>query len=163
MDLERFKQRSKSQKTENKRYFDKLRKLKPKQLDQRFHNLHEEVFAEVDCLECANCCKTTGPLFTNADIDRLANHLRLSPGEFIDRYLHVDEDGDFVLQQLPCPFLGADNYCSVYEARPKACREFPHTDRNKMHQILRLTQKNIEVCPAVLEMVERMKKAYSNH
>ncbi|MDZ7846371.1 MAG: YkgJ family cysteine cluster protein [Owenweeksia sp.] len=112
----------------------------------------------MNCLDCANCCKTTGPLFTHRDIDRLARHLSITPAAFIAKFLRTDEDNDFVLQQLPCPFLGTDNYCSVYEVRPKACHEFPHTNRNRMHQILYLTQKNAEVCPAVFEMVEEIKK-----
>jgi Fe-S-cluster containining protein len=82
----------------------------------------------------------------------------MKPGELIDKYLRVDEDKDYVVKSSPCPFLGADNYCSVYEDRPKACREYPHTDRKKMVQILDLTLKNTQVCPAVFEMVERLKK-----
>jgi len=157
MDLHQFRQQARSQRKENQKFFKRLKSLKPRQLDEQFHELHDEVFAEINCLNCANCCKTTGPLFTDTDINRLAKHFGLRPAEFIDQYLRVDEDGDFVLQVLPCPFLGEDNYCSVYEVRPKACREYPHTDRNKMHQILELTRKNAEACPAVLEMVNRMK------
>ncbi|MAN04933.1 MAG: zinc/iron-chelating domain-containing protein [Owenweeksia sp.] len=157
MDLHQFRQQARSQRKENQKFFKRLKSLKPRQLDEQFHELHDEVFAEINCLNCANCCKTTGPLFTDTDINRLAKHFGLRPAEFIDQYLRVDEDGDFVLQVLPCPFLGEDNYCSVYEVRPKACREYPHTDRNKMHQILELTRKNAEACPAVMEMVNRMK------
>jgi Fe-S-cluster containining protein len=74
--------------------------------------------------------------------------------------LRIDEDRDYVLQSVPCTFLGADNYCSIYQVRPKACREFPHTDRIKQHQLLKLTEKNIEVCPAVFEIVEKLKKEF---
>ncbi|MGB0176278.1 MAG: YkgJ family cysteine cluster protein, partial [Owenweeksia sp.] len=124
MDLEQFRRQARSQRKENQKFFKRLKGIKPKQLDHHFHDLHDEVFAEVNCLNCANCCKTTGPLFTDSDINRLARHFNLKPAEFIDQYLRVDEDGDFVLQTLPCPFLGDDNYCSVYEVRPKACREY---------------------------------------
>ena len=99
-----------------------LKKKKPKDLDDRMHNLHEEAFQKIDCLECANCCKTTGPLFTDKDTERLAKHLRMKPSQFESTYLQIDEEGDRVLKSLPCPFLGSDNYCSVYEHRPKACR-----------------------------------------
>jgi Fe-S-cluster containining protein len=84
--------------------------------------------------------------------------LRMKPGDFIEHYLRIDEDHDYVLKSSPCPFLGTDNYCKVYESRPKACREYPHTDRKKMVQIMDLTYKNTLVCPAVLEMVERIKR-----
>jgi len=88
----------------------------------------------------------------------MAKHLRIKPGYFIETYLRIDEDKDYVLKQAPCPFSGSDNYCSVYEARPNACREYPHTDRKRMEQILDLTYRNTLVCPAVLEITERLKK-----
>ena len=120
--------------------------------------LHEDEFSRTDCLTCANCCKTTGPLFTQKDIERIAKHFRMKPGEFIDTYLRLDEENDFVLQQVPCPFLGADNYCSIYEKRPKACREYPHTDRKDFHKISNITIRNTAVCPAAYNIVEEMKR-----
>ena len=69
---------------------------------------------------------------------------------------------DYVLQTVPCTFLGEDNSCSIYEVRPKACREYPHTNRIKQHQILNLTEKNVEVCPAVYNIVEKLKKKLIN-
>ncbi|MDA9898322.1 YkgJ family cysteine cluster protein [Flavobacteriales bacterium] len=157
MDLERHKTLVKQKAKENKAFFQQVKRLKPKALDQKMHQIHEEVFACTDCLECANCCTTTGPLFTDKDISRIAKHLRLRPSEFTEKYLRIDEDKDYVLQSVPCAFLGDDNRCSIYDVRPKACREFPHTDRVKQHQILNLTQKNVAVCPAVYEIVEKLK------
>ena len=83
--------------------------------------------------------------------------------QFIETYLRIDEDNDYVLQSVPCPFLGADNYCSVYDHRPKACREFPHTDRKKFQQISNLTLKNVAICPAAYNIVEEMKKRLPNY
>jgi len=140
-----------------KKLKQKLSKIKTKELDQLFHEQHDEVFEEVDCLECANCCKTTSPIFRDADIERLAKHLRMKASEFTSKYLHLDEEQDYVLNAAPCPFLADDLYCTVYESRPKACREYPHTDRKNMSQILNLTVKNTQVCPAVGEMMERIK------
>tara|TARA_R100001369_G_scaffold37724_1_gene63171 strand:+ start:12348 stop:12845 length:498 start_codon:yes stop_codon:yes gene_type:complete len=145
--------------SENKKFFGKLRKKPPKDLDYVMQDLHEAEFRKTDCLKCANCCKTTGPLFTNADIERIAKHFRMKPQKFIDQFLRVDEDNDYVLQSVPCTFLGADNYCSIYEVRPKACREFPHTDRKKFQKISSLTLKNVAICPAAYNIVEEMKKA----
>lgn len=159
MDLKRHKILVKQKAKENKAFFQQVKRLKPKVLDKQIHQLHEEVFACTDCLKCANCCTTTGPLFTDKDISRIAKHLRLRPSEFTEKYLRIDEDNDYVLQSVPCTFLGDDNRCSIYDVRPKACREFPHTDRAKQHQILNLTEKNVAVCPAVYEIVERMKDA----
>ncbi len=150
--------KAKEKQAENKKFFTKLRKKPPKNLDYIMQQLHEEEFEKTDCLECANCCKTTGPLFTNSDIERISKYLRLKPQKFIENYLRVDEDNDYILQQVPCAFLGSDNYCSIYEVRPKACREFPHTDRKKFHQISHLTMKNVAICPAAYNIVEAMKK-----
>ncbi|MTG97033.1 MULTISPECIES: YkgJ family cysteine cluster protein [Myroides] len=149
---------AKDKHNENKKYFDKLKKKPPKDLDYKMEEIHEQVFDRIDCLSCANCCKTTGPLFTNADIERIAKHLRLKPQQFIDQYLRIDEDRDYVLQSVPCTFLDADNYCMIYDVRPKACREYPHTDRKKFNQITNLTLKNVAICPAAFEVVEEMKK-----
>ena len=132
--------------------------MKPKVLDKLIHPLHEEVFECTDCLKCANCCTTTGPLFTDKDISRIAKHLRIKPFEFTQQYLRIDEDRDYVLKSVPCTFLGEDNHCSIYKVRPKACREYPHTDRKKQNQLLNLTEKIIEVCPAVFNIVEKLKK-----
>lgn len=158
MDLQRFGIKAKKQSDDNKKFLQNLKKKDARKVDAVFHQLHEEVFEEIDCLTCANCCKTTSPIFYQTDIERAAKATRMKPGDFVEKYLRVDEDKDFVLKSSPCPFLGTDNYCSIYEDRPKACREYPHTNRKKMVQIMELTHKNTLVCPAVLEMVERLKK-----
>ena len=158
MDLEKFNKEAKRKSAENKAFLQKLKNKDSRKIDDAFHRLHEEVFSEIDCLTCANCCKTTSPIFYQTDIERVSKALRLKPGDFIEKYLRIDEDRDYVLKSSPCPFLGSENYCSVYADRPKACREYPHTNRKKMVQIMELTHKNTLVCPAVLEIVERMKK-----
>lgn len=149
---------AKDKEREHKKFFGKLRNKPPRDLDYIMQDLHEAEFRNTDCLKCANCCKTTGPLFTNSDIERISKHFRMKPKIFIDTYLRLDEEQDYVLQTVPCTFLGADNYCSIYDVRPKACREFPHTDRKKFHQISHLTLKNVAICPAAYHIVEAMKK-----
>ncbi|MEP2937024.1 MAG: YkgJ family cysteine cluster protein [Gilvibacter sp.] len=161
--LQQLPERAKDMHKENKKFFDKLNKKPPKQLDRLMQDLHQEEFERTDCLTCANCCKTTGPLFTDKDITRIAKYLRLKPQKFIETYLRVDEDNDYVLQQVPCSFLGADNYCSIYDVRPKACSEFPHTDRKKFEKISNLTLKNVAICPAAFNIVEEMKKRLPNY
>ncbi len=143
---------------ESKKYFDKLKKKVPKNLDYAMQELHDAEFKKTNCLDCANCCKTTGPLFTNADIERIAKHLKLKPQQFIDNYLQVDEDKDYILKSVPCNFLDIENQCFIYDVRPKACREFPHTDRKKFNQITDLTLKNVAICPAAYNIVEKMKQ-----
>ena len=156
--LKNLPQKAKDTHNENKKFFAKLRKKPPKNLDVLMQELHHDEFERTDCLTCANCCKTTGPLFIDRDIERISKHFRMKPQKFIETYLRVDEDNDYVLQSVPCTFLGPDNYCSIYEVRPKACREFPPTDRKKFHQITNLTLKNVAICPAAYNIVEEMKK-----
>lgn len=158
MDLDFYKKQAKAKQKEHRKLLDGIKKKPPKNLDYLVQDTHEEVFEEVNCLECANCCKTTGPLYTEKDIDRIAKHLRMKPADFEQKFLRVDEDKDKVLQNLPCFFLNKDNTCSIYEVRPKACREYPHTDRKKIYQINHLTIKNTLICPAAYIFVEKMMK-----
>ena len=135
----------------------KLKKKKPKNLDSIVHQLHDKAFDEFDCLDCASCCKTIGPRLTNKDIERLAKHLKMKMSAFTNQYILIDEDGDYVFKDHPCPFLLPDNYCIVYENRPKACREYPHTNRKRFYQILELSHKNCETCPVVYDIFEELK------
>lgn len=143
---------------ENKKYFVKLKKKPPKRLDLIVHEIHDLEFESTDCLDCANCCKTTSPIFSEKDISRISKHLKMKEHQFISQYLHRDEDDFMVLNSVPCSFLDTDNSCFIYDVRPKACREYPHTNRKKFAQLTDLTLKNTEVCPAVYNIVENLKK-----
>ncbi len=123
MDLAAFKVKAQTQSLQNKKFLNSLKKRNPREVDDQFHTVHEEVFSEMDCLTCANCCKTTSPIFYQTDVERVAKALRMKPGDFIEKYLRIDEDKDYVLKSSPCPFLDEDNRCRVYQDRPKACRE----------------------------------------
>nr|WP_319998771.1 YkgJ family cysteine cluster protein [uncultured Draconibacterium sp.] len=155
---EELKQLTDKSRPETNALLKKLKKKKLKRLDDVVHTLHYEAFDNFDCLDCANCCKTIGPRLFDKDIERLAKHLKMKVADFMDQYIKTDEDGDFVFNEHPCPFLLPDNYCMVYESRPKACREYPHTDRKRFYQILDLSHKNCETCPIVLEVFEELKK-----
>ncbi len=144
--------------------FKKIKGIKKNKLDEVFHKNHEHVFNKIDCLDCANCCKTTSPIFRDTDIKRLAKHFRVKPYDFINTYLKLDTDQDYVLKSSPCPFLWEDNNeCSVYENRPLACREYPHTNRKNMYQIIELTKKNIEICPAVCEIINEIEQKFETN
>jgi hypothetical protein len=128
-------------------------------VDKAFAREHQRVFSSVDCLSCANCCRSLGPRITLTDIKHISGRLKLKAPDFIQQFLYRDEDGDYVFRSMPCPFLQEDNYCSIYDVRPRACAEYPHTDRRNMHQILNLTLLNSSTCPAVYEIIERLKKS----
>jgi len=142
--------------------FKKWKKKPPEKLDEKIQKLHSEVFENIDCLNCANCCRTLGPRITDRDIGKLARFLKIRPSDFVSKYLKIDEDKDYVFKSMPCPFLNNENYCTVYVQRPKACCDYPHTDRRKFSQILELTFKNTFTCPAVYEIVEKLKMGVRN-
>jgi Fe-S-cluster containining protein len=144
--------------TETTQWVKKLKARQPKNLDDVVHELHDDAFNRFSCLDCANCCKTIGPRLTDKDIATLARYLKMKPADFFEKYVITDEDNDFVFSQHPCPFLLPDNYCMVYESRPKACREYPHTDRKRFYQILPLSHKNCETCPVVFEIFGELRK-----
>ena len=118
--------------------------------------LHEETFSRIDCLACGNCCKNYSPRFKQPDIKRIARRLRIKEGELISLHLKLDEDGDFVTKQSPCPFLGEDNYCSIYEDRPSDCRRYPYTDEDVLLKRVSLTLKNATVCRAVYSVLNAL-------
>ena len=136
----------------------KIRKINPSKLDSLFLEYHNDIFAKTDCLECGNCCIGLGPRLSDTDIKRLSEHLKIKSSSFIDQYLRVDEDKDYVFKAMPCPFLLEDNFCIVYKSRPKACREYPHTNQKNMRSILNICVKNIEICPVVAEIFEKLEK-----
>ena len=145
---------------ENIPYFKRLKKRTPKDLDYVIQDLHDKEFESTDCLTCANCCKTTSPMFFPKDIERIAKHFRMKEQKFMDTYLERDEDDCYVVKSAPCTFLDEnDNTCTIYDVRPKACSEYPHTNRKKFIQLTDLTMTNIEICPAAYNIVEALKKA----
>jgi len=148
-------------KQENQKFIKTLKVKKPKDLDEVTRNFHEAAFNHINCLDCANCCKTLGPRLVQKDIDRISKFLKLKTDVFIAKYLRIDEDQDYVFKSMPCPFLDDDNYCMVYDVRPKACAEYPHTNQRKIHKILDLTLMNTLTCPAVFEIVEGLNRHYN--
>ncbi|HUH73771.1 MAG TPA: YkgJ family cysteine cluster protein [Chitinophagales bacterium] len=148
---------AKSTQKDHQKIFHHLQKFSSHDVNELFHTAHEQVFQEINCLDCGNCCSTTPALISEPDAKRIAKHLKISVSSFYSTYISKDDDGDQVFKKSPCVFLGADNFCSIYEVRPSACREYPHTDHPKMKQILNITFKNREICPAVYDIVEGLK------
>ena len=139
-----------------KLYKQFLQRAKKNEVLKRLPDLHGEAVSKIDCLQCANCCKNYSPRFKTPDVKRISRHLGMRESEFIDTYLRVDEDGDFVVKSSPCPFLGADNYCSIYEERPSDCRRFPYTDEDVLLKRPALTLKNSTFCPITYYVLEKL-------
>jgi Fe-S-cluster containining protein len=144
-----------------KKYKQWLQKVDARKVIRQLPALHEEVFEKVDCLACAACCKNYSPRFKTPDIKRISKVLRMKESAFIDTYLLLDSDGDYVVKQSPCPFLGADNFCSIYEDRPSDCRRFPYTDEDVLLYRQQITLKNSSFCPAVFLMMEALTNSES--
>jgi Fe-S-cluster containining protein len=138
------------------RLISQLKRNKSLDLDTLVHELHREAFQSFDCTTCANCCRTIGPRLIPGDITRLAKKLKMRVQDFYSQYIAADEDSDIIFAGSACPFILPDNLCSVYEYRPRACRDYPHTDRKRFHQILDLTFKNCETCPVVFDIMNEL-------
>jgi uncharacterized protein len=119
-------------------------------------DLHEEAIEKINCLQCANCCKNYSPRFKTPDIKRISKHLGMKESVFIETYLYVDGDGDYVVKSKPCSFLGADNYCSIYDVRPSDCQRFPYTDEDVILKRPHLTLKNSSFCPITYYVLEKL-------
>lgn len=116
--------------------------------------LHEEAFEKIDCLQCAACCKNYSPRFKTPDVKRISKHLGQKESVFIENYLKVDEEGDYVVKSTPCPFLGADNYCRIYDVRPSDCARFPYTNEDVIIKRQQLTLKNALFCPITFYVLD---------
>jgi len=148
--------RQKSGATQTKTFQSTLKRLNVSKTLKVLPQLHDEAFEKVDCLSCAACCKNYSPRFKTTDIKRISKVLKLKESVFIDTYLTLDAEGDYVTKSQPCPFLGTDNYCSVYDHRPSDCARFPYTSEDVLLKRQHLTLKNSEFCPAVVYVLEQL-------
>ena len=126
--------------------------------DEQVRELHHEVFAQVECTRCANCCKTIAPTLTEEDIRRIAAHLGMSEAAFRDAHVVSDPlDGD-MMKAVPCVFLGEDGRCTIYEVRPTSCARYPFTDQEGFTRRVYLHAENTLTCPAVYHIVEGLRE-----
>lgn len=151
--LHNWEKKSREKQKEFKKFLDRADRNK---VLNQLPALHEEAFQNINCLDCAACCKNYSPRFKTPDLKRISKHLGLRESQFIDQYLRVDEEGDFVVKSSPCPFLGSDNKCSVYDVRPSDCSRFPYTDEDVIIRRKALTLKNASFCPATFYVLERL-------
>jgi len=149
----KWKQKSAKEQKSFKKFLNK----KPDRKEiNRLPELHEEAFERIDCLHCANCCKNHSPRFKMPDIKRISKFLGMKSGEFIQSYLKLDSENDYVLQSSPCTFLNDDNTCQIYEARPSDCARYPYTDEDVFLKRKNITLKNTQVCPAAYFVLNKM-------
>ena len=151
--LHNWEKKSREKQKQFKNFLDRADKNK---VLKSLPELHDEAFEKINCLECANCCRNYSPRFKTPDVKRISKHLDMKESVFIETYLRVDQDGDFVVKSSPCPFLGADNFCSIYEHRPSDCARFPYTDEDVIIKRKQLTLKNSSFCPITYFVLDRL-------
>jgi len=158
MNLKKFRERAAKEKKSLTAFLKKLDDIVPHDMPKVVAETDASVWRDIDCMQCANCCKTMTPTFTPKDIKRISAHLDMSPQAFKDKWLVKEEDtGDWVNKKQPCQFL-KDNMCSIYEVRPSDCAEFPHHNKKPFDLYNDTFTNNLEHCPATLTLVERLKK-----
>ncbi len=157
MDLKKFKQKANRKRPELEGFLKKLEETVPRGFSKIVAQEDAAVWEAVDCTACANCCKTMTPVYTPADIKRIAAHFRMSPKDFFNKWLMKEEDtGSVVNVTQPCPFLVEDK-CSIYPVRPRDCAEFPHHNKRPFDQYSETFIQNVHRCPATFHLVERLK------
>ncbi len=139
-----------------KQYKQWLQRADKNKVLKQLPDAHEAAFENINCLDCAACCKNYSPRFKTPDIKRISKHLKMKESVFIDTYLRLDEDGDYVVKSKPCPFLDSNNYCSIYDVRPSDCERFPYTDEDVLLKRPNITLKNATFCPIVVFVLERL-------
>ena len=156
MPAENTESREKPSAHDLKQYSQFLQRADKNKVLKKLPSLNDEAFLKIDCLKCANCCKNYSPRFKTTDIKRISRHLKMKEGDFIETYLRLDTDGDYVAKSAPCPFLGSDNYCSIYEQRPGDCARYPYTNEDVLLKRPQLTLKNAIVCPIVHYVLDKL-------
>ena len=158
INLRAFRLKLKKSKHILKRFLTRLENAPPRALDTTAVLTDAQVWLEVDCLSCANCCKTMSPTYNKADMLRISNHFGMTVEDFQKKWLYKDRQGDWLNKKQPCQFLNlADNKCSIYSIRPKDCAGFPHHTKRRMIDYMHVFKQNIEYCPATYRLVEKMR------
>lgn len=158
LDLKIIAQEAKSKKQENEAFRNFIKSIPTNRLDEKVFQLNESVSAKIDCTKCANCCKTVEPGVTQEEIGRLAQLNRQSTEEFIKSFISSEPGtGIQYLNHQPCIFL-KENKCSIYEARPSSCADYPHLGHQHFKFRFKSIMNQYSVCPIVFNVVEELKK-----
>ena len=138
-------------------FLNSVTRLQPAGISKLSAATVPEVWANVDCLTCANCCKKMTPTFTDKDVRRVAAHFNQSPEAFRRQWLKKDRNQDWINKTEPCQFLDMQtNMCSIYEVRPADCSGFPYLSKRNWADYAAIHKQNIDYCPATFKLVEKM-------
>lgn len=157
INLKSFKAKAQKNKRKMRLFLSRLEKNPPRKLDRIAAEIDTEVWKEIDCLTCSNCCRSMTPTFTETDLIRISAHFNQTPDQFREQWLYKDKNGDWMNTKTPCQFLDLKtNMCSIYEIRPEDCAGFPHLTKKRVKDYLHVHKQNIIYCPATYAMVEKM-------
>ncbi len=137
------------------------RELSSAEVDRLVFGISEKVWKTIDCTTCGNCCREVSPLVNEVELERLACHQKMTHPEFASKFLKPSESGQeapWTMRERPCPFLKA-NRCTVYEHRPGNCRDYPYLDKPDFTSRTLSMIGRLDVCPAVFEVWEQLKRA----
>lgn len=139
-----------------KRQMKYLGKFHIKNFDHVVAEFQDEAFERIDCLKCGNCCRMLGPIIGESEIGRITKLVGLDRASFVRDGLVRDAEGFWRCSSLPCPFLGEENACSIYDGKPRDCGAYPYlTERNILRNLGRLAF-NAEICPAAYLVAEKI-------
>lgn len=157
MNLEDFKRTANKERSELVAFLNDQETRPQDEISPVISAADSAAWQDTDCLQCANCCKTMTPAFTNDDIARIATHLRITPALFKKKWLKLEpKSGHWVNTSQPCQFLQPDNKCSVYAIRPADCAGFPHHDKQPFNEYSETFKKNVVHCPATYTFVKKL-------
>lgn len=153
-----WRQHAEEHTSSNLAFLRSLRHESEKAVDRAARRLHREVFSIVDCTRCANCCKEMIPSFSEDEIETIAQHLGMESQQFAAIYLaKLQGDDQSIPRSKPCPFLGEDDRCVIYEVRPASCADFPCTNKARFATLSQFHSDNTVHCPAAFYVVEQMR------
>ncbi len=167
VNLRSFRQIVRHNKKRMKGFLTRLENNTPRGLDKMVEEADKAAWVKTDCLDCANCCKTMSPTYTQKDIRRISNHLGMTARAFREKWLYKDKSGDWMNVKQPCQFLDLEtNLCNIYPVRPGDCAGFPHHTKKRMVDYMDMFKQNIGYCPAtyrVVQFIMEKAKAANNH
>lgn len=157
-DLAFIEQSSFEKEDENLLFKQYLQQQNSNEIDSLVYNLNEEISPQIDCTKCGNCCRSLMINVEENDAERLAEHLNISKEDFCKKYIETSSEGNLsVMNKIPCHFL-SQNKCTVYEARPHECREFPGLHQPNFNARLFATFMHYSRCPIIYNVIEMLKK-----
>lgn len=130
-------------------------------VERKLKVIAHKVEAQIECLECANCCKTATARLVDRDIDKVAKAAGMKRDRFLKECTVMTADEGRILKrsdETGCIFLNGKE-CLVYEGRPASCEDFPHLVRGPgslMHRMWAMPER-ATYCPITYNTLEEWK------